>query len=103
MMSDDRARQRSYYCSAKQQAIIARRAKKAGMSRSAFMVACALHDDPVGTETMAAPDELGALLEHLPASAEVAARLMAPVPDLGMSVIDALELLCRLEAPETDP
>ncbi|MDE0240622.1 MAG: hypothetical protein OXQ84_10555 [bacterium] len=103
MMTDDRARQRSYYCSAKQQAIIVKRAKKAGMSRSAFMVACALHDDPVGTETMAAPDELRALLDHLPASAEVVTRLMAPVPDLGMSVVDALEFLCRLKAPESGP
>ena len=102
-MSEDRARQRSYYCSAKQQAIIMKRAKAAGMSRSAFMVACALHDEPVGGETMATPDECKALLDYLPATAEVVTHLLAPVPDLGMSVIDALELLCRLKAPEADP
>ncbi|MCY4607800.1 MAG: hypothetical protein OXD40_04270 [bacterium] len=102
-MTGDRARQHNYYCTAKQQAIIARRAKKAGMSRSAFMVACALHDEPVGAELMPAPAEQKALLEHLPTTADMVTRLMAPVPDLGMSVIDALEFLCRLKTPETDP
>ena len=56
-MTGDRARQHNYYCTARQQAIIARRAKKAGMSRSAFMVACALHDEPAGAELMPAPEE----------------------------------------------
>ena len=102
-MTGERARQHNYYCTAKQQAIIARRAKKAGMSRSAFMVACALHDEPVGAELMPAPAEQKALLEHLPTTADMVTRLMAPVPDLGMSVIDALEFLCRLKTPETDP
>ena len=102
-MTGERARQHNYYCTAKQQAIIARRAKKAGMSRSAFMVACALHDEPAGAELMPAPEEQKALLGHLPATADMVTRLMAPVPDLGMSVIDALEFLCRLKTPETDP
>ncbi len=90
-MTGDRARQHNYYCTAKQQAIIARRAKKAGMSRSAFMVDCALHDEPAGAELMPAPAEHKALLDYLPATADMVTRLMAPVPDLGMSVIDALE------------
>ena len=102
-MTGDRARQRTYYCTVKQQAIIARRAKKAGMSRSAFMVACALHDEPAGAELMPAPEEHKALLDHLPVTADMVTRLMAPVPDLDMSVIDALEFLCRLKTPETDP
>ena len=102
-MSEDRARQRNYYCTAKQQAIIARRAKAAGMSRSAFMVACALHDEPVGEDLMPARKEREALLDQLPATAEVVTRLTAPVPDLDMSVLDALEVLCRLKSPETDP
>ncbi len=101
-MIGDRARQHNYYCTARQQAIIARRAKKAGMSRSAFMVACALHDEPAGVELMPAPEEQKALLEHLPATADVVTRLMTPVPDLDMSVLDALELLCRMKTPETD-
>ncbi len=102
-MTGDRARQHNYYCTAKQQAIIARWAKKAGMSRSAFMVACALHDKPAGADLMPAPEEQKALIEHLPATADVVTRLMAPVPDLGMSVIDALEFLTRLKTPEADP
>ena len=102
-MTGDRARQRSYYCTPKQQAIIARRAKAAGMTRSAFMVACALHDEPAGTELLATASERKALLDQLQTSGEAVTRLTAPLPDLGMSVIDALELLCRLEAPETDP
>ncbi len=102
-MTEDRARQRNYYCSAKQQAIITKRAKAAGMSRSAFMVACAFHDEPAGGDLMPVRREGEALLDQLTASAEVVTRLMAPVPDLGMSVIDALELLCRLKTPETDP
>ena len=56
-MTEDRARQRNYYCTAKQQAIITKRAKKAGMSRSAFMVACALHDEPAGEDLMLARRE----------------------------------------------
>ncbi len=102
-MTGDRARQRTCYCTAKQLAIITRRAKKAGMSRSAFMVACALHDEPAVAELMPAPEEQKALIEHLPATADVVTRLMAPVPDLGMSVIDALEFLTRLKTPEADP
>ena len=78
MMTDDRAKQRSYYCTVRQQAIITRRAKAAGMSRSAFMVACALHDEPVGAELMPAADEQRALLDHLSATVELVTRLMAP-------------------------
>lgn len=62
------------------------------------MVACALHDEPMPTV-----DEQRALLDHFSATAEVAARLMAPAPDLGMSVLDALEVLCSLRTPEMDP
>ncbi|MDE0241146.1 MAG: hypothetical protein OXQ84_13300 [bacterium] len=102
-MTGERARQRSYYCTAKQQAIIARRAKAAGMTRSAFMVACALHDEPAGAELLATASERKALLGQLRATGEVVTRLTTRKPDLGMSVIDALELLCRLKAPETDP
>lgn len=102
-MTEDRARQRNYYCTAKQQSIITKRAKAAGMSRSAFMVACALHDEPAGEGLMPARREREVLLDHLPASAEVVTRLMAPVPDLNMSVLDALAILCRLKAPGTDP
>ena len=102
-MTDTHARQHNYYCTAKQQAIITRRAKAAGMSRSAFMVTCALHDEPAGEELMPTPDERKALLDHLSATAEVVTRLMAPVPDLDMSVLDALEILYRMKTPETDP
>lgn len=102
-MTAERARQRSYYCSAKQQAIIVRRAKKAGMTRSAFMVACALHDEPEGAELLASRTERKALLDRLQATGDAAMRLNAPVPGLGMTVIDALEVLCRLKAPEVDP
>ncbi len=101
-MTGGRARQRNYYCSAKRQAIITRRAKAAGMSRSAFIVACALHDEPAGAETLPAADDGEALLGHLSATAGMAERLMAPAPDLGMSVLDALALLCRMETPEAD-
>ncbi|MDE0046367.1 MAG: hypothetical protein OXK82_10620 [Deltaproteobacteria bacterium] len=102
-MTGERARQRSYYCSAKQQAIIVKRAKKAGMTRSAFMVACALHDEPVGVEALASRAEQKALLDQLQATGKAAMRLNAPLPGLGMTVIDALEVLCRLKAPEVDP
>ncbi len=102
-MTDDRARQHTYYCTVKQQAIIARRAKAAGMSRSAFMVACALHDELDGGELLPAPDECKVLFDHLSATAEVVTRLMAPVPDLDMSVLDALEVLCCMKTTETDP
>ncbi|MDE0417029.1 MAG: hypothetical protein OXI95_08870 [bacterium] len=102
-MTGERARQRSYYCSAKQQAIIVKRAKKAGMTRSAFMVACALHDEPVGAEALASRAEQKALLEQIQAAGEAAMRLNAPLPDLGMTVIDALEVLCRLKGQEAAP
>ncbi len=102
-MTTERARQRSYYCSAKQQAIIVRRAKKAGMTRSAFMVACALHDEPAGADLLPSRAEQKALLDQLQATGEAARRLNMPLPDLGMTVIDALEVLCRLKAPEVDP
>ena len=102
-MTEDRARQRNYYCTAKQQAIITKRAKAAGMSRSAFMVACALHDEPAGEDVMPARREREVLLDQLSASAEVVTRLLAGKPDLGMSVLDTLEVLCRLRTPEADP
>ena len=102
-MTEDRARQRNYYCTARQQAIITKRAKAAGMSRSAFIVACALHDEPQRGDLPAAASEQKALLDQLSATGEVVTRLNAAVPDLGMSVIDALELLCRLKTPEAEP
>ena len=102
-MTDAYAKQHNYYCTRQQQAIITRRAKAAGMSRSAFMVACALHDEPAGEELIPTPDERKVLLDHLSATAEVVTRLMAPVPDLGMPVLDALEVLCRVKTSETEP
>lgn len=102
-MTETYAKQHNYYCTAKQQAIITRRAKAAGMSRSAFMVACALHDESAGEDLMLSPDERQVLLDHLSATAEVVTRLMAPLPDLDMSVLDALEVLCRMNTSETGP
>ena len=64
------------------------------------MAACALHDEPAGAEPMPTVDEQRAFLDHLSAAAEV-----APAPDLGMSVLDALEYLtdvtggCGAEGP----
>ena len=45
------------------------------------MVALALHDEPADPELMPAADEQGTLLDQLPATAEVATRLMAPADD----------------------
>ncbi|MCY4607365.1 MAG: hypothetical protein OXD40_02030 [bacterium] len=78
-----------FHCTVEQLTLITRRARRAGMSRSEFMVACALYDRPDGLGLLVRAQERKAVLDQLSAAAEVAVRLRTPVPDLGMSVLDA--------------
>ena len=65
LMNDSKKKQRTVMMSDADWQDLKKTAAASGMSCSAFMVACALHDEPAGVELMSAPDERKALLDHL--------------------------------------
>ncbi len=105
MTDDQRPGQHSFYCTRRQHSLIGKRAKAAGMNRSRFMVACALHEDAGET---AGPgfdagerQQLQARLERLEGFMET---FGGAIPDLGMTAMEALAFLVRVEKarePET--
>ena len=105
MTDDARPGLHSFYCTRRQHSIIGRRAKAAAMTRSRFMVACALHEDAGETASPCLDAEerqqLQARLERVEGLLEA---LGGTIPDLGMTAMEALEFLVRAEQamePET--
>ena len=98
MTDDQRPGQHSFYCSRRQHSLIGRRAKAAGMTRSRFMVACALHEDAGETASPGLDAEerqqFQARLERLEGLLEA---LDGAIPDLGMTATEALAFLVRAE------
>ncbi len=103
---EDEARpwQRNYYCTPSQNRVIEKRAKQAGMNRSPFLVACALHEDAGGGEKLVLDaEEQHTLLEQVAPFHAFAVALDTELPDIGMTPLEALEFLVRAakrERPE---
>ena len=93
-----RSKRRSIYCDPVDWADIGERAADAGMTKSAFAVACALQDDVPecpGTGlvlTEEEPRRLYAMIERLERGSRA---LLDPAPGIGMSVLEALAVLVR--------
>ena len=93
------ARVRSIYCSPENRALIARRAKEAGMSFSRFMVVCALHgadaDSEEGPRLVLAEDEQRQLLERVELLNRCNEALLSRLPGTEISALGALVFLVR--------
>ncbi len=104
MEDEARPRQRNYYCKPSQNRLIEKRAKEAGMNRSRFLVACALHEDAGGGEKLVLDEEeQRTLLEQVTSLHTFAATLERGLSDIGMTPLQALEFLVRAakrEEPE---
>ena len=105
MEDEARPRQRNYYCTPSQNRVIEKRAKAAGMNRSRFLVACALHEDAGGGEKLVLDEEQQhTLLEQVTSLHTFAVALDTELPDIGMTPLQALEFLARAakrEEPES--
>ena len=104
MEEEARPRQRNYYCTPSQNRLIEKRAKQAGMNRSRFLVACALHEDAGGGEKLVLDEEeQRTLLWQVTSLYTFAVALDTELPDTGMKPLQALEFLVRAakrEGPE---
>ena len=93
------ARVRSIYCSPENRALIARRAKEAGMSFSRFMVVCALHgaddDGEEGPRLVLSEDEQRQLLERVALLNRCNEALLSRLPGTEISALGALAFLVR--------
>ena len=94
------ARARSIYCSPENRALIARRAKEAGMSFSRFMIACALHgaeagDGEEGPRLVLSEDEQRQLLERVALLNRCNEALLSRLPGTEISALGALAFLVR--------
>ena len=95
----DIARARSIYCSPENHALIARRAKEAGMSFSRFMIACALHgadeEGEEGPRLVLGEDEQRQLLERVALLNRCNEALLSRLPGTEISALGALAFLIR--------
>ena len=102
-MEDTGAKQHSYYCTHRQHVAIGKRAKAAGMNRSRFMMACALHGDAGGGERLVLGEkEQRILFDRVTELGCFMEALQTDIPGLGMSLPDAIAFLVRVEK-ERDP
>ena len=102
-MEDTGAKQHSYYCTHRQHVTIGKRAKAAGMNRSRFMMACALHGDAGGGERLVLDEkEQRILFDRVTELEHFMEALQTDIPGLGMSLPDAIAFLVRVEK-ERDP
>ena len=102
-MTTELARGRTIRCTEAERASIEARADAAGMSVSAFVVACALQDDGVAAEAVSRGHQLVLSAEEQRDLVRAATRIEAGVrpwgallPGMDMSVGEALETLVRL-------
>ena len=101
-MEDTGAKQHSYYCTHRQHVAIGKRAKAAGMNRSRFMMACALHGDAGGGERLVLDEKEQRILFDRVTEQGRFVEALHDIPDLGMSLPDAIAFLVRVEK-ERDP
>ena len=101
MEDETRPRQRNYYCTPCQNRVIEKRAKKAGMNRSRFLVACALHEDAGRGEKLVLDEEEQRTLQRQVTSIHAFANALGTeLPDIGMTPLQALEFLARTAKQE---
>ena len=93
-----RAVRRSLYCSPLDWARLSERAQEAGMSVSAFLMACALQDDEGGvpdTRLVLTADEQERLLDTVMELDHVSRAMTEKLPGADISLFGALAFLCR--------
>ena len=101
-MEDTGAKQHSYYCTHRQHVTIGKRAKAAGMNRSRFMMACALHGDAGGGERLVLGEkEQRILFDRVAELEHFMEAHRTDIPGLGMSLPDAIAFLVRVEKEGT--
>ena len=91
-----KARARNIYCTPQERAAIAQLARQAGMTTSAYMVACALPDDEEavkGRALVLTEADQRALRECVGRLERCIDALLSPGVDTGLSVLQGLEYL----------
>ena len=108
-MTADRARGRTLRCTEQERLRIEQRAVAAGMSVSAFVVACALQNDAVAAEARAREHTLILSGDEQRELVRTAARLdawlgqwEAFLPGMALSLDEALAVLVQLGARQAD-
>ena len=103
-----RARARNIYCTPEERAAIAQLAAQAGMSMSAYMVACALpaeDEAQTGCPLVLSEGDQRALLENMERLQGCIEALLAPGAETGISLLQGLECLVaerqRLSPPRS--
>ena len=95
-MPEDRARPRTLRCSQAELEVINQRAKARGLTRSEFMVKCALHvSEEPGQELVLSADEQRVLCRQVKELALATQTLSARHPATGMSLLEAVMFLAR--------
>lgn len=91
-----KAKARNIYCTPEEHAAIKQLAAQAGMSRSAYMVACALPEEDEGETGCAlvlSEADQRALLESVKRLEGCLEALLAPEAETGLSLLQGLECL----------
>ena len=94
-----RSRRRSIYCDPVDWARIGERAADAGMTVSAFIMACGLQEAAAecsGTNLHLTEDEQRGLYHMMERQDRYSRAMLEPIPDIGMSGLEALVVLERL-------
>ena len=97
-----KAKPRRIYCTPEERSAIAQLAAEAGMSMSAYMVACALPDEDderTGCALVLSEAEQSALIECVERLERGLRTLLAPGADTGVSLLQGLELLVGQQRP----
>ncbi|MCY3756061.1 MAG: hypothetical protein OXG99_18450 [Alphaproteobacteria bacterium] len=96
------AKSRCLYPTPAQWSRIQARAKAAGMKVSPFLVACALKPDTkprAGQPLVLTAEEQREMVDGVARLDLCSRTMLAPLPGMDMSAIEAVALLCRLFAP----
>ena len=92
-----RAKARNIYCTPEERAAIAQLATQAGMSKSAYMVACALpeedEEEAAGCSLVLSEADQRALAESVARLERCLDALLAPGAETGFSLLQGLEHL----------
>ena len=99
-----RSRRRSLYCSPAEWAEITERAQAAGMSNSAFLMACAFAEDREVPDTVLAltGEEQRTLYERIAFLDRCNRAMYERLPGTDLSMFGALAFLCRAAGEEED-
>ena len=98
-----RSRRRSIYCDPVKWVDIVERARSVNMNTSAFVIACALQEEePERPDTVLAltAEEQRLLFDRIAMLDRCSRGLLEPIPGIGMSMFEALAVLCRIHGGE---